>query len=336
VPTFLTAVFRQIGVITTADIGTPQTVQAQVYDSCSDPVSSGTVSVKFTNGDASLPLKASDPNNGIWSGTWVPIHYASQATASLAVNDTALGLSTTSEQYPLGLNNTDVPLITAAGIALPGLAPGGVISIYGLSLASNPNTAPIPLPTQLNSTQVQLSGEFLPLIYVGPTQINAVLPYDVNTSQTLYLVVEKLNTESVAIPVIIPAVAPEVFLQPTTSSSMQGAITNALTYAVANSAAPVSVGSYIAIYCTGLGAVSPAVTAGEPAPSNPPAQVTGNVTVTVGGLPATVQFAGLSPGSAGLYQVNTIVPTGVAPGPAVPVVVSVNGQASQPATIVVQ
>jgi uncharacterized protein (TIGR03437 family) len=37
--------------------------------------------------------------------------------------------------------------------------------------------------------------------------------------------------------------------------------------------------------------------------------VTGTpLSVSIGGLPATVQFAGLSPGSVGLYQVNAVVP----------------------------
>jgi uncharacterized protein (TIGR03437 family) len=58
--------------------------------------------------------------------------------------------------------------------------------------------------------------------------------------------------------------------------------------------------------------------------------------VTIGGVPATVQFAGLAPGFAGLYQVNVQVPTGVAPGDAVPVSLSIGGVAANTATIAIQ
>jgi uncharacterized protein (TIGR03437 family) len=49
-----------------------------------------------------------------------------------------------------------------------------------------------------------------------------------------------------------------------------------------------------------------------------------------------VLFSGLAPGTVGEYQVNVLVPSGVTPGPAVPVVVSIGGVSSNAALIVVQ
>jgi uncharacterized protein (TIGR03437 family) len=60
------------------------------------------------------------------------------------------------------------------------------------------------------------------------------------------------------------------------------------------------------------------------------------VSVTIGGQAAEVLFAGLAPGFAGLYQVNVIVPTGVAAAPYVPVVLTTAGFASRPVTVVIQ
>ena len=60
------------------------------------------------------------------------------------------------------------------------------------------------------------------------------------------------------------------------------------------------------------------------------------VTVTIGGQPATVDFAGLAPGSIGEYQVNVVIPNGVTPGDNVPVVLTEGSQVSQPVTISVR
>jgi uncharacterized protein (TIGR03437 family) len=60
--------------------------------------------------------------------------------------------------------------------------------------------------------------------------------------------------------------------------------------------------------------VDPAIPSGEPTPSSPFSIVTSQVSVTVGGLPAAVWFAGLTPGSVGLLQVDIVIPSGLAPG----------------------
>ena len=75
---------------------------------------------------------------------------------------------------------------------------------------------------------------------------------------------------------------------------------------------------------------------GSSAPTTPPLSTTVNpVTVTIGGQPATVAFSGLTPGFAGLYQINAVVPPGITPSDAVPVVLTIAGQTSPPVTIAV-
>jgi adhesin/invasin len=95
-------------------------------------------------------------------------------------------------------------------------------------------------------------------------------------------------------------------------------------------------GETVVIYCTGLGAVSPAVKEGSPASATPPSTTVNPVTVTIGGKAAQVAFSGLTPGYAGLYQVNAVLPSGIATGDAVPVLISVAGQTSPPATMAVK
>jgi len=58
--------------------------------------------------------------------------------------------------------------------------------------------------------------------------------------------------------------------------------------------------------------------------------------VTIGGVEAAVEFAGLAPGFVGLYQVNARVPAGVAAGNAVALVLTQNGVPSNTVTIAVR
>ena len=93
-------------------------------------------------------------------------------------------------------------------------------------------------------------------------------------------------------------------------------------------------GRALEIYCTGLGEVTPPVTAGSPAPRSPLARVVNDVAVTIDGISAPVTFAGLTPDFAGLYQVNATIPSGVGSGRRAKVVVTVGGVASNPVEVV--
>ena len=61
------------------------------------------------------------------------------------------------------------------------------------------------------------------------------------------------------------------------------------------------------LFATGLGEVDPAVTDGAAAPSSPLSMATDSSLdpVMVGGAQETVTFNGLTPGLAGLFQLNT-------------------------------
>ena len=73
----------------------------------------------------------------------------------------------------------------------------------------------------------------------------------------------------------------------------------------------------------------------RPAPGSPLAETAEQVTVTIGGLAAKVLFAGLTPTFASLYQVNAVVPQGVAQDE-VEVAVSIAGQTSSLVTVAVE
>jgi uncharacterized protein (TIGR03437 family) len=92
----------------------------------------------------------------------------------------------------------------------------------------------------------------------------------------------------------------------------------------------------VQIFATGLGTTNPVVAPGQPAPASPPALTTQAVQAQIGGLPAQVQFAGLAPNFVGLYQVNVVVPAGVAPGDAVPLILTQAGVPSNKVTLAIR
>jgi uncharacterized protein (TIGR03437 family) len=236
------------------------------------------------------------------------------------------------------------PTVTAQGVVhaasdqggVP-IAPGGLITVYGLNLSDAVGQSnALPLPQQLDGTQVFLGNQPLPILYTSTGQLNVQVPYGVPVNTQYQLMVQHGNTLSVPQALVVAQAQPGIFTV-NEQGTGQGIIMRSDQVTVAQPGTPAAVGEMIVIYCTGLGAVTPAVKEGSPAPITPPLSTTVNpVTVTIGGKSAQVAFSGLTPGFAGLYQVNAVVPGGITTGDAVPVVLSVAGQTSPAVTMAVR
>jgi uncharacterized protein (TIGR03437 family) len=99
---------------------------------------------------------------------------------------------------------------------------------------------------------------------------------------------------------------------------------------------PARAGDDLAIFATGLGAVTPAVASGQLAPSNP-LSTTAAAAVTIGGVAAQVSSPTpvLAPGFVGVYQVNARVGAGTPTG-SQPLALSIGGQTSNAVNLVIQ
>ncbi len=214
------------------------------------------------------------------------------------------------------------------------IAPGTIVAIFGTNLASETQVAlSVPLSTTLGQTSVTFGGTAAPLFFVSATQINAQVPFEVTTGAgTVAVQVRRgsATSESRAIP--IAAQSPGIFTL-NQQGTGTGAILHADTFQLVSDASPARPGEFLAIFCTGLGALNRAVSSGTIPPSPPPETLT-RPTVDIGGISANVTYSGLAPGFVGLYQVNVqvpAVPTGTAQ-----VIIRMNNVPSNTVTIAVR
>ena len=350
-PTQLLPVFTNLAGGFQTLAGLPVSVQVTVTDDCGNPLNTGGVALYFP-GSGDEDTEMTPLGNGQWVGSWFP-HNAGGGDAEIGVvaSESSPQLVGSAGVAGTVIANSATPIVnpggvvSAASIAEGGslaIAPGEFISIFGQNFApaGAVNTSTPPYSTQLSQIQVMLGGEAMPLQVTASGQINAVVPYDIPAGFRQQIMV-KLNGTSYSMPepVVTAAAQPSVFTQ-NQSGSGPGAIltASAITGAVTlnTPSAPAHANDVLEVYCTGLGTVSPAVPAGAAAPLAPFSYTDNTVTAVIGGVPAQVQFAGLAPGYAGLYQVNVTVPSGVKPGPSVPLVLMEAGAASPPVIVAIQ
>jgi uncharacterized protein (TIGR03437 family) len=128
------------------------------------------------------------------------------------------------------------------------------------------------------------------------------------------------NVTSNVVQVYLTDAAPGSFSQ-TVNGIGLAAARHAATGQEITASNPAQPGEYISLYLTGLGLVAPSISDGAVASSTTLSWAdlyyAGNLTVyfndyNIGsfGNPGSIQFAGLTPTLAGLYQINVQIPTG--------------------------
>ena len=210
---------------------------------------------------------------------------------------------------------------------LPGaVAPGEFVTLFGSSIGPSQSLqyqldGSGRIGTALGGIRVLFNGTAAPLLYVGPNQINAVVPYDTASHKQVQVTIEKngvsgpaQNIELANVSPTFTVVAPGVFTM-TASGIGQAAAFNNHDSTANGPVHPAAAGSVVGIYVTGLGVTDKAVPDGSiTEPSLLPKNI-GTVEVFVGGIKAQVLYAGAAPFlPAGVSQVNFVVPAGVPSG----------------------
>jgi sugar lactone lactonase YvrE len=289
----------------------PAQLSIFLVNDCGLPVSNASLQATFSNGDAPLSFKPVSSTPGLYSATWTPQTAAAQVTVSEQAALTGLPAATTQLSGAVTPNTAPSLAPNATALLYNGqvgaaLAPGSIVSISGSNLASaTVDATTTPLPTSLGGTSVTIGGIQAPLYYVEPTQILAQIPSELTPGQQ-YQVVVNVNgavtpPQTIQIASVSPAVAANTDGTVIAQHWDDGSLVTA-----ANPAVP---GEYLVLYLVGMGAVNNPVADGVAAPLSPLSTVTNTPVVTLGSTQATVLFAGLTPQSVGLYQIDIQMPS---------------------------
>jgi uncharacterized protein (TIGR03437 family) len=221
-------------------------------------------------------------------------------------------------------------LVNAATFAAAtSVSPGEIVTFGGTNLgpttgagAQLDSTGKI--ATTLGNVRVLFDNVPAPLLFVRADQINAVVPYDVAGHATTSVRLEYQGVQSDATTYNVVAAVPGIFTL-NQQGTGPGAILNQDGITVNSANAPAAKLSVVSVYMTGEGQTNPGGVNGAIAPnslSGLKSPLLQPVSATVGGLTASVKYAGSAPGFVnGAMQVNVEIPANAPSGPGVPIVI---------------
>jgi uncharacterized protein (TIGR03437 family) len=201
-------------------------------------------------------------------------------------------------------------------------SPGAVLSIFGTDLAEGTQVAgDLPLREFVHGTVVTVNNVFAPFYFASPGQLNVQIPYSTREGSATLVVQNPQRAVSASLSFNVSAQAPGIF-------------TNGDRFTVPQTRC--GRGATCILFLTGQGAVSPAIATGE-APTGVGGiaslpKPTAATTMTIGGVEASVLFAGIPPALVGVTQINFTVSPNTPLGTQ-PVIVRIGGAASEAARI---
>ena len=279
-------------------------------------------------------------------------------TATITARATAVPNSTSNATFQAGAFILPAPAVDGTQVFNAGfvdagtpIAPGSFMGLKGTNLVDPDllstigydlaTTALLPLTLDAVSVSfdVPSKGISVPaaMYYVSPTQINVVVPWELQgqtTAQMKVIMDEPFGTPFFSNVVNVPlADASPAFFADFATGIVAARDAN---YVQIFSNHPAIQGQSIQLYANGLGPVNPQPASGAPSPTSEPlSRTTSTPVVMIGNKQAQVQYSGLAPGNAAEYQINVVVPTGLTPGN-LQITVAIGGRTSKAAILPVQ
>lgn len=257
-----------------------------------------------------------------------PVGGASPGIAQVSLTN-AVAASATGDSIPIPSVVATVQIQNGAGLTLPAasvlnaasllpgsVAPGEIITVLGLIP---------PSPTVL------FNGIQAPLLYAGSGQVNAIVPFGLDLSAPADLRILSGNQTVAEGSIPVAAVAPAIFAQSGTGAG-PGAVLNQ-DFSLNSFSNPAAPNSIVMMFGTGFGLMQSPLNDGQIAAGAVPLALP--VSVTIGGMPASVVYAGSAPSLvAGLTQINVQVPQGLPSASSTAIMLSI-GSATAPAGVTV-
>jgi len=214
------------------------------------------------------------------------------------------------------------------------IAPGEIVVLKGFTIGPIPLAAnAVPATGTLGSsvaagggTSVTFNGTAAPILYASASATSVIVPYELAGSSTANVVVTHNGAPTAAFSATMAATAPGLF---TFNESGTGEVVAFNSDTTLNSSTNAATrGTPVLLYATGEGQTDPPGTDGTIIGEFVRVPVAA-VSLTIGGAPATVVYAGSAPGDvAGVMEIEAIVPQNSTTG-AAQVVLTV-GSASSP------
>jgi uncharacterized protein (TIGR03437 family) len=280
--------------------------------------SSGRQYISQTAPAASFSFEWTPPTSGASVTVWVAGVAARGTRLTNAYTATATLSAPASTASKPALSSSNA-VVNGASLTA-GISPGSWVTITGKNLAPAGvartwrvdeivNGA---LPTTVEGTSVRINGKSAAVWYVSETQLNVQAPDDAARGNVSVDVTTSGGTSD-AVTAELRSVAPALFRFSPGSGKYAAAVhadgTIVAPAGLFDSAVAVRAakpGDTVLLFGTGFGATSPAVAALTVYSGAAPMENKSSLHVRIGGVEATVAFAGMT--GAGLYQFNVVVP----------------------------
>jgi uncharacterized protein (TIGR03437 family) len=211
-------------------------------------------------------------------------------------------------------------IVNAATQTQGPLAPNTIATVYGTNLSwetygiTSADVNGGMLPQSVQGVAVFVGGFEAGIFYVSPTQINFLIPYELIPGTTkIYVARNGVR-------------GPDAVVQLNQSSpgffewSGNLAVAEHADGSVISADSPASAGETIVLYAAGLGYTTPATESGRIVQQATWITSLANLQVLLNGNPCPAQnilYAGLTPQTSGLYQINLRLPDSLSPNPVI-------------------